>query len=558
MNGEKELEEFFHPLENEETSKNIIYSEKKNQFNEYFEETEKLSNNPKFIQDFSFGKKIIGRKYLNNYKKIKYIEIFKNKKYNILGISQNITFLHLFYEEEDKKYNENKFIGFRYYDKGPNQLDSKYFTLINRYDSKYYILEKNEKIKDINGKYFFDKELDCFSIIHKIIIHKYNNKKNNIYGETFPEIIGFCYGLKSRNKVNNYKFIEPLIPEPFKPESLIEDIPSKLDDNITYIEPLIYNDHISLILFTEKKNKRCSIILDISRYHTNTTLLNKLIFPKSVINKAFIYPEKPFQNFSSCCLWFYGEIECLLENNKYLFLESIYDNISEGGRVFYIDVINIIGKNYYGINEIFKKVEERSKEVNNIDLNRLFINGKEKYAIDKNIVSTRFLDLNSFLFNSTFFYFSRETNVITDTEKILEILINYKNLLEINLKFYELLKEEDKKMIKAISDEINYTEDIITEILNNYNIEFIRKNIFSNEMFLFNDIMEGKSIIFPISEEIQKKLEGLNFDLILKDKISEFNKRKKFIEGKYNIYSVDDIIKQLNPGNNICFKIMNK
>ena len=113
-------------------------------------------------------------------------------------------------------------------------------------------------------------------------------------------------------------------------------------------------------------------------------------------------------------------------------------------------------------------------------------------------------------------------------------------------------------MIKAIPDEINYTEDIITEILNNYNIEFIRKNIFSYEMFLFNDIMEGKSIIFPISEEMQKKLEGLNFDLILKDKISEFNKRKKFIEGKYNIYSVDDIIKQLNPGNNICFKIMNK
>ena len=77
-------------------------------------------------------------------------------------------------------------------------------------------------------------------------------------------------------------------------------------------------------------------------------------------------------------------------------------------------------------------------------------------------------------------------------------------------------------------------------------------------MFLFNDIMKGKSLVFPLSEEMQKKLEEMNYDLLLKDKISEFDKRKKSIEGKCNIYSVEDIIKQLNPNNNICFKIMNK
>ena len=562
MIGEDELEKFFHPSkdENEEASKNIITLNKKNKFDDYFEMTEKISTNSKYIQDFKNGEKLIGRKYLDKDNNIKYIEIFKNKKYDILGISQNITFLHLYEPNEDKKYNENKFIGFRYYENGPNHPNSKYFTLINRYDSKYYILEKNIIIKDINGELFFDKEIDCFSIIQKIITEKYKNINNSIFGETFPEIIGYCYGLKSLNKAKNFNFIEPLIPEPFKPETLIEDISTTLKDNITYVEPVIYNGHISLILFTVRENKRYNIILDMSRYHSNTTHLNKLIFPKSIINKAFVYPEKPIQKFSSCCLWFFGVIECLLQNNKYLSLESIYDNISDGGRVFYIDVINIIGKNYYGIDEIFKKVKERSREINNIDLNRLFINGKEKYIIDKNIAVTRFLDLNSFLYNSSFFYFSRETNVITNTQKILEVFINFKNLLEINLKFYEILEltNEDKKIISAISDEIIYIENILTDILNNYNIEFIRKNIFSYEMFLFNDIMKGKSIVFPLSEEMQKKLEEMNYDLLLKDRISEFNKRKKSIEGKCNIYSVEDIIKQLNPNNNICFKIMNK
>ena len=562
MIGEDELEKFFHPSKDEDkdASKKIITSDKKNKFDEYFEMTEKLSNNSQYIKDFSFDEKLIGRKYLNKDNEIKYIEIFNNKKYNILRISQNITFLHLYESNEDKKFNENKFIGFRYYDKGPNNPDSKYFTLINRYNSKYYILEKNETIKDINNELFLDKELDCFSIIQKIITEKYKNKNNTIYGETFPEIIGYCYGLKSLNRVKDFIFIEPLIPEPFKQETLIEDIDPKLKENMTYIEPFIYNDHISLILFMERKNKRINIILDMSRYHSNTACLNKFIFPKSIIEKAFIYPENPIQKFSSSCLWFYGEIECLLQNNKYLSLESIYDNIADGGRIFYIDVINIIGKNYYGIDEIFKKVKERSKEINNIDLNRLFINGKEKYLIDKNIAVTRFLDLNSFLYNSTFFYFSRETNVITNTQKILEKFINYKNLLEINLKFYEMLElvNEDKKVIKVISDELIYIENILTDILNNYNIEFIRKNIFSYEVFLFNDIMEGKSIIFPLSEEMQKKLEKINYDLILKDKISEFEQRKKSIEGKCNIFPVDDIIKQLNPNNNIYFKIMNK
>ena len=293
---EEELEKLF-LLEDEEQQKKITFVKKENLYDKVFEHTEKISPNAKYIKEFKINKKTIGRKFYDINNKVKYIEVFKNNKFNLLGISPNITFLHLYLPSESKEYNENRFIGFRYYDKGSNRFDSKYFTLINRYDSKFYILEKNEYMKDINDEFFCDKDLDCFSIIYNNIIQKYRNKNNSIYGETFPELIGYCYSLKAINKFNNFVFIEPLIPEPFKPESLEENIPSKLEDNITYIEPLIYNGHISLIIFIEIKNTRYNIILDMSKYHTNTSQLNKLIFPKSVIDKYFIYPNNPIQNY---------------------------------------------------------------------------------------------------------------------------------------------------------------------------------------------------------------------------------------------------------------------
>ena len=85
--------------------------------------------------------------------------------------------------------------------KGPNEFDSDYFTLINKYDLKYYILEKNEKIKDINNDSFFNQKLNCFDIIDNVIKKKYKNQNIIMIGETFPEKIGYCYGLISLQKL---------------------------------------------------------------------------------------------------------------------------------------------------------------------------------------------------------------------------------------------------------------------------------------------------------------------------------------------------------------------
>ena len=71
-----------------------------------------------------------------------------------MGISKNITFIHLYESKNENLYIKNKFIGFRYYTNEQKSSDSQFFTLVNRYDSKYYILEKNKIIKDIDGKKF--------------------------------------------------------------------------------------------------------------------------------------------------------------------------------------------------------------------------------------------------------------------------------------------------------------------------------------------------------------------------------------------------------------------
>ena len=110
-------------LEKEDKQNNISEIHEENKYDIYFEGTEKLSDKAKYIEDIVFDDKNIGRKYYSVNKEIKYIEIFSNKKFNLLRISQNITFLHLYDKNEEKEYNENKFIGFRYYNKSPAQKD---------------------------------------------------------------------------------------------------------------------------------------------------------------------------------------------------------------------------------------------------------------------------------------------------------------------------------------------------------------------------------------------------------------------------------------------------
>ena len=79
------LEYLFSTLEDKNTIDIKPKEVKQNQFDDYFEGTEKLNSKSKFIDDFVIKDEIIGRKFLNKNKEIKYIEVFKKLKIRING-----------------------------------------------------------------------------------------------------------------------------------------------------------------------------------------------------------------------------------------------------------------------------------------------------------------------------------------------------------------------------------------------------------------------------------------------------------------------------------------
>ena len=554
--SEEYLDYILSGIEHKELSERTISAKKDNLFDSYFEWTEKISHKPKFIEELKVNDKVIGRKYSNKNNEIKYVEIFKNQKFELMRISPNITFIHSYDQKMKNGYDTNKFIGFRYYKNDPNIFDLNYFTLINKYDLKYYILEKNEKLKDINNNSFFNQELNCFDIIDNIIKQKYKNQNINMNGETFPEIIGYCYGLISLQKIkNNFICIEPLIPDVLKPETFEEDIPDKLEEDTTYLEPIICDGHISLIIIFEVKKHRYNIIFDMSRYHTNSENLNKSIFPKSIIIQNYIYPKIPIQKYSSSCLWFYGQIECLLKNENYISFKSIFDRVKGDQIAYYIDVINLIGKNFYSMDDLFNAGEQANTFPEKIDLDRLFINTyKPNYAVHKNIIYTQFLDIKTFFFDLASLHLPYYYKLLIDSQNIFEKYITYNNLLELNYKFNKSYEEnvDSKTFHDFIIKEQKSMNDHFIEFKKKYDIEFIKNNISSYERLDLN------VTDFNLSELMKKKIENNDFENQLKQFSQEIKKSERCIKEVFDIFSGEEIAKKLNPFNDICFKLMNK
>ena len=550
--SEEYLSYMFSLEKKEESPKKDLPPKKDNLYDDCFEMTEKISSNYKYIEDFVIDKKIIGRKFFNKNKEIKYIEIFNNKKLNLIGISPNITFIHAYEPKLENKFDEDNFIGFRYYEEGLNVPNSKYFTLIKRYESKYFILEKNEIIKDINGEKFYNPNLNCFSIIYKIIINKYKNKVRNMNGETFPELLGFCYGLISINRFKNFVCVEPLIPNLLNKDPVEENIPNDLEDKLAYLEPLLCDAHISLIVVSKVNKARFNIILDMSRYHSKETHLNSSIYPKSVVIQNLRFPKKPIQNYSSCCLWFYGIIGCLMNNNNYNSFESIFNNIRDKKINFYIDVINEIANKFYDKLELFRVEEDTTQKI--LDLERLLVSGKEKkYSVHKNIVFTHFLNIRNFFFDIAFFETIIDYDFLIDSQKLLVDFITFKNLLELNLNLQKSInnKEDSKDIKEFITWQIKVMNDILEQYKDKYNIEFSKYSVSSlKNIFKITD--------FNLSDEMKQKINENNYIKTLNNLIKTFNNCCSISRQNYVIYSIEQIIRMLNSSNEICYQIFYK
>ena len=143
-----------------------------NIYDKYISGTQRLWKNEKSdsIQAFIIDKKELGRKFMIK-DSVSYYEIFEDKRLNILGQTKKISLL--FFPNEDKTYSfeMKNCLGFRYYEKN-NRDKCNYFTLIKKGQKGYYILEKTENIKDKDNESFFDKDLDCFSIMKNIVYDK--------------------------------------------------------------------------------------------------------------------------------------------------------------------------------------------------------------------------------------------------------------------------------------------------------------------------------------------------------------------------------------------------
>ena len=561
---EKELEQYFFPekFKTEELPIETLKDEKNYFFFEGTVNSKKVKNSNYVLSLFDKKKNLIGRKYLDKDKKEKYFELFKNNKMDLLGISNNITFIHSPSNDKESQYSTFEFIGFRYYANSSLSKYGNFFTLIRRNYSDYFILEKNKSIKDMEGKLFFEEKLNCLQIIRKIIFNKYKKKVIGDNGDTFPEIIGYCFALLYLDKINKFKFVKPIIANLGMKNQIIDSIPPKnLNDNI-YIEPFIYDEHISLIISSEANKKRYNIILDMSNHHFGKNIQNLIFLPKTLKSgNNIIFSPSPIQAYSSCCLWFYGEIECLLSSNKYVsfkdIFQSLYNNID-----FYLDIINFLSQEIDGIKCLIKKEANKCDNddlVKFIDFDRLFFKRNAQfYSFHKDIIFSKFLKINNFLDNVGYFMYLDYMTVLSEYQNYVNMIFGLKNQLLLNSRYLDFLSKNYDTINnrRLIEESIVKIDDLIKNFKKEYNYAFYHANMLSYAPEI-NNLMGNISIPFAFSEEKKNKVINFNYHTSIKIIFTIFDNVKKFIEDNVQLFSEDTISNELNSIKSLCFSVMN-
>ena len=273
--------ELFHTGKDKIICSKNLEKEKTILYKEIFSGTQKLWKSSNSKENLLKMKKSFIRKFIKDDKKIAYFEILEEQRAQLMGISKNISFIYLPCKDNNNEYDKNNCIGFRYFESSKVKK-CKYFTLIKRYDKRFFILEKDNSILDIDGDSFYDEELNCYSIMKNIIFEKYKNKIMSFpMGELFPEIIGYIYSIISLGKVKGFIAIEPLILDPLNDDSRVERLPEELEENIGYIEPILFDNHISVVFIKKSSYNnrgRVNIIFDMSRYHLDNNITCPNIF----------------------------------------------------------------------------------------------------------------------------------------------------------------------------------------------------------------------------------------------------------------------------------------
>jgi len=494
-----------------------INPENINTYENYFRGTKALKDN---FSDKELKIKSNTREFKSIEKDSGYDEIFLNDESQIFGgITNHISFL---YPPKIRGY-QNR-IGFRYYKEDPlsQKNDIPYFTLVKDQNRKFIILEKGSQIKDINGNSFVIKDIDCFDIILNIIKEKIKSDDDFLtYPNSTCEILGFIYACKSsleNKKNNNIELLHPFFPCPFIKETFIEE-ETDIDSSKYYLEPILYNDHISLLLFYYKKRRdnfyyRKNIIFDMSSFHYKTILKNDPTFPEDMKSYLIKFPESPIQIGSSCSMWFYASMLFLLKekiempfnkNSLYKIIEKIYD-------LFDIEKKDIFNS----------KIIEREKE--NIDKN-MFVSYKLAFRA--------FIDVDATL-AQLYCLKNIGSGKLGEYQKIFIELKNKLNLLKINNIYYskifnvKIVSEEEMKYLKSL---LSQAEEHFSSIIDN------RKKILQ------------KSDKYP-----QRDLEvSINF---FTSSIKELNSQLLEKDEKYSLYSKHKLHKLYFDNSDVFLNIM--
>ena len=171
-------------------------------------------------------------------------------------------------------------------------------------------MEKKQDIKDINGKPFYNENIDCFKIMQDILFSKYENENDKDYIGNFSifEILGFIFSAKEV-KIDKCIIMEPFIPNLLDRSSIKESI-QNFNENYLYLEPILYQFHFSLLLifFSSKDKCQYNFLFDMSHFHEDILTKDDYLFPKEMKYNLKIIPKVPIQSGPTSGLWLIGQI----------------------------------------------------------------------------------------------------------------------------------------------------------------------------------------------------------------------------------------------------------
>ena len=299
-----------------------------------------------------------------------------------------------------------------------------------------------------------------------------------------------------------------------------------------------------------------------SGYHFKPKSQILFFLPKSLQTvRNIINPPVQIQSYSSSSLWLYGEIECLIKNEKYSSLPSIYSGLRKDPLEFYIDVINLLPKELEGIEYLVEIEHDKYNDYNafKIDFNRLVFFHNGKYlAIHKDMVFNKFLNIYKFQNELFKFLYINDKTILMECQNYVVSFYELKNFLLLNYKYYNLLQQNEETLHnkKLIKQALVNVESLINSFKEEYDYAFYFKN-----MLIYcatvNNLLD--KIQKPHFDEYKKaKICKFKFPDFKKSIIDSYSKEKEIIEKKIKLFSEETILKNINSNNELCFSIMNK